>query len=66
MANADFRVPMWIVSAVMFASSDFLFKAVEGATSLVASACLVTVGSRMGREEVDSICSWVAISGIVN
>jgi hypothetical protein len=30
------------------------------------TSCLETVGSRMGREAVDSICSWVAISGIVN
>ena len=52
---------MWIVSAVMFASSDFLLKAVEGATSFEDSSCIVRVGLRTGREEVDSSCSWVAI-----
>lgn len=56
-AKADLRVPIWIVVAVILASSDFLFSAVEGAVSLDDFSWTLVVGSSIGREEVDSNCS---------
>jgi len=61
MARADFRVPTWKVVLFIVAESDFCFSAVEGAVSLEDFSWVVEVGSRMGREEVEGSCSWVAI-----
>ena len=59
-ARAERRVPMWIVVAVIPASSDSRLKAVEE-LSLEGFSWTLVVGSRMGLEEVEESCSWVAI-----
>jgi len=58
---------MWTVGDdVISASAALRLSAVEGATSLEDFSWWSVVGSRMGREEVESSCSWVAIVEIVN
>lgn len=60
-ARADLLVPMWIVVGAVPISTDFALDAVEGSTSFAALSWAHVVGSRAGREEVDSSCSWVAM-----
>jgi hypothetical protein len=60
-AKAERRVPMWIVLAVILASDDLRFRVVEGAASSDDFSWVVIVGSRIGREDVEGSCSWVAI-----
>lgn len=42
-------------------ASDCIFRAVDGAASFEDLLWTLTVGSMMGREEVDGSCSWVAM-----
>lgn len=62
-ARAERRVPMLIFMGddMRPASSALRLRAVEGASSLEDFSWIETVGSRIGREEVESSCSWVAI-----
>ena len=48
-------MPMWIVVAVILASSDLRLRAVEGVS------WTEMVGSSGGWEEVEGSCSWVAM-----
>jgi len=44
-------------------ASDFALRSVDGATSLAVALWIDVVGSRIGREDVEGSCSWVAMVG---
>lgn len=65
--RADLRVLILTVLLPEMAL-DFALRAVEGATSLGDTLWMEVVGSRMGREDVEGSCSWVAMvhpSGLI-